>query len=252
MLPDFSTTTDNDISVAAMVMMATTKAYFEYIALCGCGFPSVTLVGEREDWVKLLEKLPKLATFGDEPTEWSKLLVKVVEKMIETFDRPDDEDTKEFWMKAVHRAGAEASGRGIDTLSGWITAFCFWDKEGQKIRQYTDENIKMFSFDGEGDEDRKRLVIDDVVFPIIRAKQLPQAVVEVPVKVLDTSTMLDYDTTIIAGSVGMTATASENKGVFDTFQPRSGWWMLLDKVKPIDREELDKYVDIRREDVNVP
>ncbi|QYS99605.1 hypothetical protein H0G86_006726 [Trichoderma simmonsii] len=252
MLPDFSTTTDNDISVAAMVMMATTKAYFEYILLCGCGFPSVTLVGEREDWVKLLEKLPKLATFGDEPAEWSKLLVKVVEKMIETFDRPDGEATKEFWMKAVHRAGAEASGRGIDTLSGWITAFCFWDKEGQKIRQYTDENIKMFSFDGEGDEDRKRLVIDDVVFPIIRAKNVPQAVVEVPVKVLDTSTMLDYDTTIIAGSVGMTATASENKGVFDTFQPRSGWWMLLDEVKPIDQEELDKYVDIRREEVNVP
>ncbi|KAL7908032.1 hypothetical protein GGI35DRAFT_453182 [Trichoderma velutinum] len=251
LLPDFSTTTDNDISVAAMVMMATTKSYFEYILLCGCGFPSVTLVGERDDWVKLLERLPKLATFGHEPAEWSKLLVKVVEKMIETFDRPDEEATKDFWMKVVHRAGSEGSG-GLDTLSGWITAFCFWDNEGKRIRQYADEDMKSFYWDGMEHEDRKRLFIDDVEFPIIRTKTVPQAVVEVPVKVLDSSTMLEYETTIIAGSVGMTATASENKGEFNTFQPRSGWWMLLDKVKSIDEQELDKYVDIVREQVSVP
>ncbi|EHK18284.1 uncharacterized protein TRIVIDRAFT_159064 [Trichoderma virens Gv29-8] len=250
-LPDFSTTTDNDISVAAMVMMATTKAYFEYIMLCGCGFPSVTLLGERDDWVKLSERLPRLATFGDEPAEWSKLLVKVVEKMIETFDHPDDEATKEFWMKAVHRTGAEASGRGLDTLSGWITAFCFWNEEGRMINQYSDEYIKLSSFDGEGDEDRKRLVIDDVIFPIIRAKSVPQSVVQVPVKVLDASTMLEYETTIIAGSVGMTATTSGSEVAPDTFQPRSGWWMLLDEVKQLGAEKLEKYVEILQERLNL-
>jgi hypothetical protein len=233
MLPNFSTSTSNDVSVAAMVMMATTKAYFEYIILLGCGFPSVTLLGEREDWVNLLERLPKLAKFGDEPEEWSKLLIKVVEKMIETYDHPDDQTTKDFWMKAVHQAGEEASGRGLKSLSGWITAFCFWDGEGEKITQYTDEKLPMFLFDDESPEDRKRLIIDDVVFPIIRANSVPKAVVEVPVKVIDESTATEYDTTIIAGSVGMTATASENKAVYDTFQPRSGWWMLLDKTTPI-------------------
>ncbi|EHK47167.1 hypothetical protein TRIATDRAFT_184268, partial [Trichoderma atroviride IMI 206040] len=204
MLPNFTTSTSNDVSVAAMVMMATTKAYFEYIILVGCGFPSVTLLGEREDWVSLLERLPKLAEFGDEPKEWSKLLIKVVEKMIETYDHPDDQTIKDFWMKAVHKTGAEASGRGLKSLSGWITAFCFWDGEGSKIHQ---------------------LVIDDVAFPIIRADSVPKAVVEVPVKVVDTSTMTEYDTTVIAGSIGMIATTSENQAVFDTFQPQSGWWM---------------------------
>lgn len=232
MLPNFSTSTSNDVSVAAMVMMATTKTYFEYIIAVGCGFPSVTLLGEREDWVNLLEKLPKLAEFGDEPEEWSKLLIKAVEKMIETYDHPDDQATKDLWMKAVHRTGAEASGRGLKSLSGWITAFCFWDGEGRKISQYTDEDLPMFLFDDENPEDRKRLVIDDVVFPIIRADSVPKAVVEVPVKVIDTSIMTDYDTTIIAGSIGMTASTSDNKAVYDTFQPRSGWWMLLDKTTP--------------------
>lgn len=232
-LPNFSTSTSNDISVASMVMMATTKAYFEYSILMGCGFPSVTLLGEREDWVNLLERLPKLAIFGDEPEEWSKLLTKVTEKMIETYDQPDDQTTKDFWMKAVHRAGWEGSGQGADTLSGWLTAFCFWDGEGQKIHQYTDKELRLFLFDHEKLEDRQRLIIDDVVFPIIRAKAVPKAIVEIPVKVLDFSTMTEYDTTVIAGSVGMTATASESEGKYDTFQPRSGWWMLLDKTTPI-------------------
>ncbi|KAL7784537.1 hypothetical protein V8C37DRAFT_395775 [Trichoderma ceciliae] len=242
-LPNFSTTTSNDLSVAAMVMMATTKAYFEYTLLCGCGFPSVTLLGERDDWVNLLERLPKLAAFGDEPAEWSKLLAKVVEKMIETYDQPDEQATKDFWMKAVHQAGWEDSGRGLDSLSGWITAFCFWDDEGARIRQYTDEDLQMYSFDEpeDGLEERLRLVIDNVSFPIIRAKQVPQAIVEVPVKVVDMSTRLRYDTTIIAGSVGMTATANDNKVAFDTFQPRSGWWMLLDKLIPMSQSETERY-----------
>ncbi|RFU75202.1 hypothetical protein TARUN_7036 [Trichoderma arundinaceum] len=244
-LPNFSTTTSNDISVAAMVMMATTKAYFEYTLLAGCGFPSVTLLGERDDWVNLHERVSKLATFGEEPAEWSKILSKVIEKMIETYDRPDDQITKDFWMKAVHQAGWEASGRGIDSLSGWITAFCFWDDKGTRIHQYTDELLQVLLPDELNDklEDRQRLVIDDVSFPIIRAKEVPQAVVEVPVKVIDMSTRLRYDTTIIAGSVGMTATASEIKGEYDTFQPRSGWWMLLDKLTRVSQAEIEQVFD---------
>ncbi|KAL7893871.1 hypothetical protein HDV63DRAFT_384606 [Trichoderma sp. SZMC 28014] len=233
MLPNFTTSTSNDVSVTAMVMMATTKAYFEYTILAGCGFPSVTLLGERQDWVNLLDRLSKLAEFGDEPEEWSKLLIKVVEKMVETYDHPDEQTTKDFWMKAVHQTGAEASGRGLKSLSGWITAFCFWDGEGGKIHQFTDEKLSTFIYDDEIPEDRKRLIMDDVVFPIIRADSVPKAVVEVPVKVIDLSTMNQYDTTVIAGSIGMTATTSEKKAVYDTFQPRSGWWMLLDKTKPI-------------------
>ncbi|PNP55157.1 hypothetical protein THARTR1_04846 [Trichoderma harzianum] len=89
MLPNFSTTTSEDVTTTAIVMMATVKSYFEFIAMGGCGFPSVTLLGERADWVNLLEKVAKLATFGDELSAWSKILTKVMEKMVETFDKPD-------------------------------------------------------------------------------------------------------------------------------------------------------------------
>lgn len=129
MLPNFSTTTASDVGVAAMVMMATTKAYFEYTLRGGCGFPSVMLLGRREDWVHLLQKVEKLATYGNELAAWSKLLIKIAEKMIETFDQPDSQSIKDFWMRAVHQEGANSSSR-IETLSGWLTAFCYWNESG--------------------------------------------------------------------------------------------------------------------------
>jgi hypothetical protein len=49
-MPNFSTTTAEDKTVAAIVMMRTLQKYFEYIATRGCGFPSVTLLGEKADW----------------------------------------------------------------------------------------------------------------------------------------------------------------------------------------------------------
>jgi len=42
-MPNFSTTTDNDKSVAAITIMGTLQVYFDYYATLGCGFPSVTL-----------------------------------------------------------------------------------------------------------------------------------------------------------------------------------------------------------------
>lgn len=67
MLPDFSTTTAGDVGVAAMVMMATMQAYFDFTLRGGCGFPSVTLLGERADWVHLLQKKISADSFSDTP-----------------------------------------------------------------------------------------------------------------------------------------------------------------------------------------
>jgi hypothetical protein len=227
-LPSFSTTTDEDVSVAALVMMGSMKAYFEYIIMIGCGFPSVTLLGEWEDWMNLLKRVKKLASFGEELVNWSELLAKVVEKMIEAYDHPDKQTTKDFWMTAAHQAGHEGSGRGVDTLSGWITAFCYWDVEGQRIEDWTDEKLEDWSM---GDQvDRKRLIIDNVSFPVIRSADVPRAITETPITIHDLNTRTTYDVTAVAGLVGMTATSSTMGNAYDTVQPRSGWWMLLDKV----------------------
>ena len=232
LVPRFSTTTDDDRSVAAMVMMSTMKAYFEYVMMCGCGFPSVTLEGERADWADMRDRVRRFANYGPEPAEWSTYLDKTLEYMVASFDRPEDDDVKDFWMRAAHWAGSEGSGRGVASLSGWLTAFCFWDEEGQRIHTYTDEYLKDESFGRP--VDRKRLVLDGVSFPIIRQKAIPKAVADVPVKVYDMASGEEMDTTLVAGSVGMVATASDGGEKADTFRPRSGWWMFLDESKPLE------------------
>ncbi|PTB52524.1 hypothetical protein M431DRAFT_496852 [Trichoderma harzianum CBS 226.95] len=206
MLPNFSTTTSEDVTTAAVVMMATVKEYFEYIAKGGCGFPSVTLLGERADWVKLVEKVAKIATYGEELSVWSSLLTKVAEKMVETFDKPDSQTTKDFWMRAVHHTGKDGSGT-VKSLSGWITAFCYWDAEGKKIYQLRDV---------EGPAaDKKRFIIDDTAFPIIRAADVPIALAEVPIMFLDYRSFTCYETTAIAGFVGAKSIADGPVGLFD-------------------------------------
>jgi hypothetical protein len=228
LVPNFSTTTYEDKSVASLVMMATMKAYFEYTMMCGCGFPSVTLEGEQEDWENLRERVKRFANYGEEPAEWAVYLEKIVDYMVQSFVRPDDPDIKDFWMRVCHEAGGEGSGRGLLSLSGWLTAFCFWDSDGKRISNYSDEQLAGgFGFEA---IDRRRLVLDGVKFPVIRRNGVPKAVADVPVKVIDGG--VEMETTMIAGCVGMTlSTAPEsNLAATNTVRPRSGWWMLLDKM----------------------
>jgi hypothetical protein len=69
-IPNFTTTTETDIVVASVAFMGAMSAYFDYGGRTGCGLPSVTLMGEQKDWEVILEKLEKVKTLGDEPTQW--------------------------------------------------------------------------------------------------------------------------------------------------------------------------------------
>jgi hypothetical protein len=208
------------------------KAYFEYRMTMGCGFPSVKLEGEKRDWEDMRERVEGFARYGDEPAEWAAYLRKALDYMVASFDRPDDQGIKDFWMRACHAAGSEGSG-GVESLSGWITAFCFWGGDGKKIFSYTDEQLEGITW--QQSIDRKRLLLDGVSFPIIRRKDVPKAIADAPMRIIDLISGMEYDTSLIAGSVGMVATSANdgNGPGMTTFQPRSGWWMLLDKARPL-------------------
>lgn len=217
MIPKFSTTTDTDLSVASFVMMGSLERYFSYSFLCGCGFPSVTLLGQKSDWEEIQRRVQRLPKYGAEPAEWSQLLLPVIKYMIKTFDEPDSSEVKDFWLRVCHTAGPEASG--IQTLSGWITAFCFWAEDGKRIHGYSDDSLS--GKWGTPLETRKRLLLDGVVYPLISPKNIPKGVVTLPVTIVDTDAGVNRHTTVLAGSVGMTLTARET-----TVQPLSGWWMI--------------------------
>jgi len=229
MLPSFSTTEDHDKSVASFVMMGTLQKYFNYMMKCGCGLPSVTLLGERSDWEEIQRKLDKLPTYGPEPAEWAEVLRVVLRYMIKTFDNPDSREVKNFWLRVCHTAGREGSRLGVKSLSGWITAFSFWNEEGKRRYAWSDEELSSRSQDWDVVEDRKRLILDGLTFPIISKADISKGVVTLPVTLVDLEKKVNRYATVLAGSVGMTLSKRAT-----TVQPLSGWWILQEFERPLE------------------
>jgi len=138
-MPDFTTTTKCDNVVAAILMMGAMQKYFSYTMMSMCGIPSVTLLGEREDWEKMVKRLEKLPQLGPEPTQFHDLLKPVLELFVKSFDDPKGIEVIDFWSRIAQR---ESMGSGPDYLTGWITAFCFWDENGKKLSYARAEDLQ--------------------------------------------------------------------------------------------------------------
>lgn len=227
-MPAFSTTTDSDRVVAAISMMGTMQKYFSYKMCLICGIPSVTLLGEREDWEQMVEKLDKIPQFGSEPALFAQLLRPVLEHFVASFDNPSSPDVLDFWNKCAHRL---SGGSGPAYLSGWITAFCFWNEDGHSLCDR--QQVGRVSRESNAGY-RDGCEIDGVFFHNVETDDIPFGASSVPVKVDDNG--VPYETKMLAGMVGIQATSSgqmlDNSYTrdptgpgLDTLQPVSGWWM---------------------------
>lgn len=249
-MPAFSTTTDSDRVVAAVLMMGAMQKYFSYGMMLVCGIPSVTLLGEREDWAQMAGKLDKLTQLGDEPATFAKLLRPVLQRFVKSFDDPSSYEVVDFWSRCAHQ---KSGGSGPSYLSGWITAFCFWDEDGRlfyngPVNPASSQQSKGFDAGCE---------LDGVRYHRIDSDEIPSGFASVPVKVDDNGHV--HNTKMVAGMVGIQATSkgrmldrnndhndqgkftlgpnsemipvdrapatlSEEHGL-DSIQPVSGWWM---------------------------
>ncbi|KAK4031179.1 hypothetical protein C8A01DRAFT_42333 [Parachaetomium inaequale] len=230
LLPSFTTTTPHDRAVAAIAFLGSMKEYFEYDMKFGCSFPSVTLLGERSDWADLLQRVAWFGTIGHvETTTWATRLAKVLEYMVASFDSPDGADVKRFWNRAVHEAGGNMSG-GIVTLSGWLTAFCWWGADGKRVQTYTDEELWEQGLEERGQDGYRRLTLDGVQFPVIERERVPTGIVRVPVTLRRDQSVDKEKAVFLAGSMGMQVIEEEDG---TAAQPASGWWLLsLKAAKP--------------------
>ena len=101
-----------------------------------------------------------------------------------------------------------------------------WDYEGFPVQHFSDEYLSVFATKI---DDRQRLVLGDVAFPIIMSIHVPLGLSRVPVVLGDEIIKKDYQTMVYAGVVGMEATnnSSSDGQEVTSVQPRSGWWMSL-------------------------
>ncbi|KAF8967478.1 hypothetical protein BDZ97DRAFT_1903364 [Flammula alnicola] len=218
-IPNFTTTTHNDTVVCAVMMMATMKAYFEY-EMSKCGIPSVTLEGEKCDWEKILERLDVLETFGDEPKAWAKMLRPILQRFVQAFDGKPDIT---FWNKVSHHYSL---GSGTLYLSGWITAFCVWDSEGQW--QGTPRTAPVVRFGQQ--HFHPRLILDDVQYPAIDTQNIPMGFCQVDVKVIDSEG--ESDCVMMSGHMACLVEGETG----DTVRPLPSWYMF---VKPTEDVVMD-------------
>lgn len=220
-MPDFSTTSSNDKVLASVLMMATMQKYFTYGLQLLCGLPSVTLLGKREDYEQILKKLGRLEGFGDEPVQFAALLKPVLLRFILSFDDPSAPEVIDFWQRSVHHF---RGGSGPTKYSGWITAFCFWDKDGNCLYEVNnDANRK-----GHADSDVTSLELDGVQYGVIQDSQVPSGYSKVPVKIDDNGEIIMAEMT--AGSVGIACSSSgrsmeDGSLGLDSMQPVSAWWI---------------------------
>ncbi|KAG6856288.1 hypothetical protein H0H87_005771 [Tephrocybe sp. NHM501043] len=214
-LPDFSTTTPNDSVICSAIIMSTLQAYFQYTMRGKCGIPSVTLDGTQEDWQSILERIDKLPEFGEEPTEWAKMLRVIILRFIRAFDdNGPPRDDKEFWERMIHE---QAASNGY-YISGWMSAFCAWSKSGgffrSRHRQGKETSTVSSWVHG--------LSFDGVWFP--RVGVPPKGYSEVDVLVVDEVQNKSYDCTLLAGHVAVAFGDEEN---MDTVHMAPQWFMYV-------------------------
>ncbi|KAJ7604153.1 hypothetical protein FB45DRAFT_851370 [Roridomyces roridus] len=250
-LPNFTTTTVNDTTVAAVLMMATLKEYFRVgFGLPWCGIPRVTLEGEKSDWVNILERLEKLKEYGVETIAWYRyhLLRPVISRFVAAFDKPTSQENTDFWQKIV---SVDSMGSGSPVYTGWLNAFSVFSKQGRwmgkPLDTVTPESLSAEHFwkkyaveERRGFGRSRELVLDGTPYHTLDTYLVPPAYAEVDIDLNDRG--MQIDCFMLAGVIGTRISSSGDttvsaSGENDTVHPLAGWWICARKEKVVSAEE---------------
>ncbi|KAF2432417.1 hypothetical protein EJ08DRAFT_677630 [Tothia fuscella] len=118
---------------SAVFMAASTPSH-EAIEPFSCrnGIPSVTLLGDKADWIQLSSKVRKMETgaLGVEPSLYALSLRPLVNRFLLTFDIPHDPAIRLFWNDMITATPLQPLCQTTDKVTGWINGFHFWDPLG--------------------------------------------------------------------------------------------------------------------------
>lgn len=186
--PSFSTTTETDVAVASVLLIGAMQNYFSFKYRTLCGISSITLLGEVADWSDILSRLDKLDEFGSEPRRFAEILRPIIENIILSFRDPHNPSVLQFWNTIAHK---ETLASGEDSLSGWITAFCYWDEAGKAHDSITKSNAG----------------IEKDSYPKIDMAHIASGFSCLPLGIDDAGEVIQC--TILAGSVAIQASEAE-------------------------------------------
>jgi hypothetical protein len=213
-MPNFTTTTENDIMTANVLMMGLTKSYFKFEGGIVCGLPSVTLLGEQKDWEALLTKLDHLPDFGAEPAAYKARLKPILSRFVQSFVTPDSPDTLQFWNSIASARSVTTCGAPPLYISGWITGFYFWTDQGRPYARETNGALEL----------------DGVQFPMLDITTLPVGYARAPFIMRDFGGMDKFPAYVAAGTMGKQITAGMPAGYADALRRVGGNVSLLEDM----------------------
>lgn len=119
-VPEFSTTQKVNTVAYQITLLESYKKAFAYVAQSGCGIPSITITGEKQDWQAIYSKLDKLNGLG--LSNWSENLKPIISEFINVIDGNVNVD---FWQ-SIYKNASEYNAFYI---SGWIIKLFPYIKE---------------------------------------------------------------------------------------------------------------------------
>lgn len=195
--PGFSTSDEGDEQTATVLMMGLMKAFFEFEGGIVCGIPSITLLGTKQDWQRLLKKIDRIEEFGVQPKDYARRLRPILSRIVSTFDSPASAETKDFWNQLVHAKVMHSEICGAPPVqyyvSGWILGFFYWTSEG-----YADCNLSS------GSRSEGALKYDGVKYGMAALEDLPMGYAKAKFKMLNEHGGEEetFKGWVLAGSVG--------------------------------------------------
>lgn len=113
-VPHFSTSQPVHQTAFELTLLNSFRKIFKYHSYTLCGIPSITLRGEKQDWIDIRDRLVYLDRLGLK--HWHEALLPIIDEFINVYD--DKIDTK-FWAQ-MYKDDFE-----YDTLyiTGWILKF---------------------------------------------------------------------------------------------------------------------------------
>ncbi|TQV92833.1 hypothetical protein IF1G_08757 [Cordyceps javanica] len=222
-MPGFSTSNEDDGMTATVLMMGLVKQYFSFTGGIICGLPQVTLLGSREDWARLLDKLDRLSEFGQEPEEYAENLRPIFSRFVRTFDEPNSEEITTFWRQIVRAEHHMTCGKGAVefTVTGWIMGLLHWNEHGDlRVPKPHPEDPYYAQ-----NQRNASVTLDGIDYYGHAMDKLPVGYAKVPMKMLDfPEPGTNSDAYLVAGNIGVNRTAGVDGG-YTRAQPMSSWFL---------------------------
>lgn len=211
--PGFSTSGPEDNAMAIAIILGWVFTSYNARPSAACGIPSITLLGTQDDWKHLSGKLYRIREFGPKANAYRMRLVRILDRIVGTFNDPPTPGTKQFWDKFVQARIKHGETRDRSPqykISGWILSLFFFNDSGERDSKFASSQ--------EACEKANAVELDGAWFGEVGLEDLPCGYAGILLKAPDgeakSGSIFDPGW-LVAGSIGKSIMQGAPRGYID-------------------------------------